>query len=358
MNNRFFVYLMMSAFAFAQEDTWKRIQPGVSFDFPRDHGSHPAYQTEWWYVTGHVTDEVGNEYGYQFTIFRIGLMNENGTQNLDPNNLLAGHFAVADIKKHTFLKAERIRRAGAGFVEASEESLHTWIGDWEIKLDQNNPISIIAADREQKISLELELEIVKPPVFHGKNGYSQKGSETGNASAYYSWTRLATAGTLMADGTAHSVKGISWFDHEWGSSQLGEGVEGWDWFGLHLDDGSELMLYQLRNEDGSAIPQSSATLVHPNGDVEYFNSEDWVLSPKAYWKSKITNGNYPIEWQLSIPKQNINITIKARLNTSEMVTKQSTGVTYWEGPVAITGSHTGRGYMELTGYAGIFTNTF
>ncbi len=361
MNKYCFMLLLSCVSAFADEPEWKRIYPGVEFSFPRDHGSHPDTQTEWWYVTGQGTDEQGKEIGYQFTIFRFGIIHEDEQEDSDtlqPNHLLMGHMAVADISNQSFYKAERIRRAGAGFAGASEEKMYSWIGDWEIDQDETGTITIKATAREEGISLNLTLNPLKKPVFHGKDGYSQKGEEVGNASVYYSYTRIQTSGTITIEGTEHQFTGTSWFDHEYGSSQLGEGVAGWDWWGIHLDDGSELMLYQLRYKEGGAIPQSSATLVKPSGEDIQFNKEDWILTPLSFWESKRTGGKYPVEWELKIPKHNININLQAKLNNTEMVTDRSTGVTYWEGPVAVTGSHTGSGYMELTGYAGIFNNTF
>jgi predicted secreted hydrolase len=346
--------------SFADETTWLQVQPGVEFHFPRDHGSHPNYQTEWWYVTGQVADEKGNEFGYQFTIFRFGIIHETNDNdaNLTPQHLLAGHLAIADINKQTFTKAERIRRAGAGFAEASETELHSWIGDWDIQQDDKGVITISAADQDKGISIQFTLTPEKDPIFHGDHGYSQKGEEVGNASAYYSWTRLKTNGQLTIQDQTFKVHGDSWFDHEYGSSQLGDDTAGWDWFGLHLDDGSELMLYQLRKKEGGAIPQSSATIVNADGESIQINQEDWSLLPLSYWTSKETKAKYPIQWRLQIPSHHIDMTIQAKVNQSEMVTNESTNVTYWEGPVGISGSHSGSGYMELTGYADIFSKTF
>lgn len=360
LNRMLVVFLIPSLSCLANEAEWFRVQPGVQFDFPKDHGSHPDYQTEWWYATGQVSDNDGNEFGYQFTIFRFGINPDSNNEevNLTPYHLLAGHVAITGINDQKFMKAERIRRAGAGFAEAVESHLHSWIGDWEIVHDEDDTLSITATDQDNGFSIQLQLDPVKSPTFHGDNGYSQKGDEVGNASAYYSWTRLKTSGQLKIGDITYEVNGTSWFDHEYGSSQLGKGVAGWDWFSIHFDDKSELMLYQLRKEEGGAIPQSSATIVKKNGDVITVNQEDWTLTPLSFWKSEETGANYPIKWQLEIPKHQIDVRIEARVKHTEMVTKESTNVTYWEGPIHTSGTHTGTGYMELTGYAEIFSNTF
>lgn len=360
MNRLLLSLLLISISNIANATDWLRIQPGVQLQFPRDHGSHPDYQTEWWYVTGQVADDEGNAFGYQFTIFRFGIIPDKGNDdvNLTPHHILAGHMAIADINNQTFTKAERIRRAGAGFAETKETHMHAWIGDWEIQQNGQEVITISAMDQDSGISMQLQLNPQKELVLQGNRGYSQKGDELGNASAYYSYTRLATSGKIGINGKTYAVKGTSWFDHEYGSSQLGEGVAGWDWFSIHMDDGTELMLYQLRKEEGGAIPQSSATLVKADGSSIQIKKADWTLTPQFFWKSDETGARYPIQWHLQIPSQRIDMTIQAKVTPCEMVTNESTNVTYWEGPVAVTGSHSGSGYLEMTGYADIIANKF
>lgn len=333
---------------------WKEVLPPLSLEFPRDHGSHPEYRTEWWYFTGRLESEAGEPFGYQFTIFRQGFIAgkpAEGEPDLTPRHILAGHFAIADIGAGEFRHADRIRRAGAGYAEARENRLHTWIGDWETEQLEDGSIRMIAADREAEIAIDFTLAPVKPYVLQGIGGYSQKGDDPGNASSYVTNPRMKTVGTLVSGGRKHRVSGESWFDHEWGTSQLGEDVEGWDWFGLHLDDGRELMVYYLRREDGGPAAHSSGTLIARDGSTKRLTLEDYTLEPLSTWTSPETGIAYPLEWRIRIPGADIDITSTPPLEGCEMRTEESTGITYWEGPVELNGSVTGRGYMELTGYA-------
>lgn len=356
-----FLLLCASLTPGAQEDAWKKIVPPLEFSFPRDHGSHPDYRTEWWYFTGQLETPTGRQFGYQFTIFRVGLI-PGGPQADDPpmrpRQLLAGHFAVADIQKQQFKFAERFRRIGAGFADASQEEMRAWIGDWQIIRNDGDEVAISAQDREKAIGIEFSLTPMKSLVYQESGGYSKKGSESGNASAYLSWTRMTTDGVLTLDGIEYPVRGFSWFDHEWGSSQLGEGVEGWDWLGLHLDDGRDLMIYGLRRGDGEFIPESGGTLVDSDGTAHALARDDFTMRPLNTWRSPVTNADYPIEWEIAIPKADIAFQIKPLLLNAELNANQSLGVTYWEGPVEMVGKTTGRGYMELSGYATNLENKF
>ncbi|MDP8242585.1 MAG: lipocalin-like domain-containing protein [Candidatus Hinthialibacter antarcticus] len=354
MRKLFFLLLLSAAFVNAQEMEWKKIVPPLEFSFPRDHGSHPDYRTEWWYFTGQVQTREGRRFGYQFTIFRVGI--QAGEKKADepdmaPRQILAGHFAIADIQNNGFRFAERFRRIGAGFADAALDDMHAWIGDWELKRNGNGEVSISALDRETAIGVEFSLSPSKPLVFQENGGYSKKGSESGNASAYLSWTRMKTDGVLSFDGDEYPVSGASWFDHEWGSSQLGEGVQGWDWFGLHLDDGRDLMLYGLRNNDGEFIPESGGTLVDADGTAHPLTRDDFTMVPLQTWNSPITGANYPVRWEIAVPDKNISFQIQPMVDEAEMNAVSSLGVIYWEGPVEMIGKTTGRGYMELSGYA-------
>jgi predicted secreted hydrolase len=215
-----------------------------------------------------------------------------------------------------------------------------------------------ARDRGERIAIALELSPKKRAVMHGENGLSIKGPEPGNASAYMSWTRLDTRGAIEIDGRTLRVKGESWFDHEWGSSQLGAQVVGWDWFGLRLDDGRELMLYRLRRADGSAIEQSSATLVETDGTARHVKASDIELRALQTWKSPRTKVEYPARWKLVIASLAIDVEIAPRVADCEIEALESTATIYWEGPVAVRGSVSGGGYGELTGYAGSMAARF
>lgn len=333
---------------------WRKIEPPLEFDFPRDHGAHKDVQTEWWYFTGNLETESGRRFGYQFTFFRVGVMpGEVGPDepSLTPRHLLAGHFAIADIQTQEFHFAERMRRLGAGYAQASIEDMHVWLGDWELQRLDNDVMRITAADVAEGIEIDFTLMPSKPLVFQEDDGYSKKGDEQGNASAYISWTRIATRGELAINGEMFEVSGDSWFDHEWGSSQLGEGVEGWDWFGLHLDDGRDLMIYGLRKNDGSLIAQSGGTLVELDGTAFALTRDDFTMEYLSHWESPHTGAVYPAKFRIEIPRFDIDFVSTPLLPDSEVLGTESLGVVYWEGPVDLSGGVTGRGYMELSGYS-------
>ncbi|MFN0205056.1 MAG: lipocalin-like domain-containing protein [Planctomycetota bacterium] len=362
--------LMAFCYVCAAPSGWERISPSLTMSFPRDHGAHLQFQTEWWYVTGEVEDASGSQFGYQLTIFRRGLSPGNVTTGEKPLHVLAAHFAVVDLSKKKFNHTSRLRRLDGNLAFASEQKLHCFLEDWEIQQLQDGTIDVRASDAASETSIQFQLNIKKDAVLHGKNGYSQKGPDPGNASAYLSWTRLATRGTLQIQGKNLNITGESWFDHEWGTSQLASGVVGWDWFGLRFDDGRELMLYGLRRPDGTYLKQSGGTLIDTvnigntvdkdgnGGKARSLTFDDFEMKPLAHWTSPATKGKYPIRWRIRIPGEKIELDVTAKINNSELDTSDSTGVIYWEGPVRVEGTHRGTGYMELTGYAGTLGGRF
>ncbi len=340
---------------------WERITGPPEIDLPRDHGAHPEVQTEWWYLTANLTGTDGNRYGVQVTFFRSGLDASPPQPDSSPlraRQALAAHLAVVDVERGAFRHAERVRRADGGFAGFATDDLGVWLGDWQLERRADDTLVAAASDRASGIGVELEYRPAKPLVRQGVDGYSQKGSDPGNASAYLSWTRLEVSGRLVLDGREVEVSGAGWFDHEWGTSQLGDGVAGWDWFSLRLDDGSELMVYRLRREDGSPDPYSSGTLVRTDGTTRRLAVDQVVLEPTGSWISPETGGSYPSGWRIGVPSEGLDLTVEPLLPSAELDGRASTGVVYWEGPVAVTGSHTGEGYTELTGYAGSLAGRF
>jgi predicted secreted hydrolase len=200
--------------------------------------------------------------------------------------------------------------------------------------------------------IELTLEAVKPPVLHGESGYSRKGPEPGNASYYYSQTRLQTTGIVTTGSGTYTVRGLSWKDHEFSTSALSEGQVGWDWFSLQLDRGSELMFFQLRREDGSIDPYSSGTWIAPNGETTHLAREDFTVRVEDTWRSPENSAEYPSAWTVTIPSLGLEVDIRPYLADQEM----NVSYDYWEGAVQVTGTAsdgevTGSGYVEMTGYA-------
>lgn len=345
----------------AGEDGWQRITGPPELVLPRDHGAHPEVQTEWWYLTANLRDGEGRRYGVQVTFFRSGLdpaPPEAGDSPLRARQAVAAHLAVAEVAAGRFHHAERVGRAGGGFSGFASDDLKVWLGDWQLERQPDDMLLARASDREAGIAVELSYQPAKPLVRQGVDGYSQKGADPGNASAYLSWSRLEVSGTLVLDGRELEVAGEGWFDHEWGSSQLGAGVAGWDWFSLRIDDGSELMVYRLRHEDGTPDAYSSGTVIRADGSIRRLAADEVVLEPTGWWTSPATGGRYPSGWRLVVPSEQLDLKLSPLVPGAELDGRGSTGVVYWEGPVEVSGSHRGEGYAELTGYAGSLKGRF
>jgi len=336
---------------------------GYRYEFPRDHGSHESFRTEWWYYTGNLMANDGRSFGYQLTFFRRG-MPADQVKTLPSKwsitQLYLAHFAVSDLRKGQFHYAEKISRAGLGKAGAEPEHLRVWIDRWraESPSAQSNHHRLEAAEGE--IALQLDLSPEKLLVIHGTAGISRKGTESGQASHYYSFTRMATAGRLTIGGESFDVSGTSWMDHEFGSADLGKDLVGWDWFSVQLDDQTELMLYRLRRADGSADPVSSGTFIERNGEGHHLSIEDVLLEASSHWTSPTSKAVYPQRWHLTIPSKQISLDLVPLMAEQELTTTRSTQVTYWEGAIEANGvaqgtAIKGHGYMELTGYAERFS---
>jgi len=348
--------------AYANE--WRQAVGPWKWAFPRDHGSHPEFRTEWWYFTGNLTDPSKKRFGYQLTFFRQGVLFKAN----DPSHPWAirdihlAHFTLTDVSAGQFWYADRASRKGPGLAGATEEGMHVWLLNWMVRME-GNKIKIGA--RHQGMELFLELNPRKPLVFHGKNGLSQKGPIEGQASYYFSYTDLEAKGSMNTPASQASIRvnGISWFDHEFGSNQLTPNQAGWDWFSLHLSEGQDLMIYFLRRKDGTVEPSSSGTLVTRSGDAIHLKLSDMSVEVVDYWKSPRSGGKYPSRWKIKIPSARIEMEINSLVPSQELLTEGSTGVIYWEGAVAGKGTSGGKpitceGYVELTGYAGSLGGLF
>lgn len=333
------------------------------FRFPADHGPHPAYRNEWWYLTGNLDAADGRQFGYELTIFRFGLAPvaaKTEGSAWRSNQVFIGHFAVSDIGGNQFHVAQRYSRGSLGLAGTAALPFSVWVEDWSIGLiempgkkvqepDYGKSWQLQAADGD--VSLRLDLLALKAPVLHGRNGLSQKSHGAGNASFYYSMPRLQSNGTLSLGGVDYAVSGLSWLDREWSSNGLGPEQVGWDWFALQLDDGSELMFYVLRRMDGTWDTHSAGTLVAANGQRFPLSAESVTIEILEYWESP-RGVRYPAAWHLQSSSVEIDLEIRPLMADQELVT----AVQYWEGAVAVNGQHagvavTGRGYVELTGYA-------
>jgi predicted secreted hydrolase len=332
---------------------------GYRYTFPRDHGAHEEFRTEWWYYTGQVTTKDGRPFGYELTFFRRGMPRDQ-TKTLPSQwavtHLYLAHFAVSDLSKGRFHYADKMSRAGLGKAGAAHDRLHVWIDRWSAESPSTAPGTQTLQAAEGDMAIQFTVSSGKPLVVHGTDGISRKGSAAGQASHYYSFTRLATTGRLTIGNESFDVTGTSWMDHEFGSADLDKDLVGWDWFSLQLDDQRELMLYRLRRADGSAHPASSGTVIDRDGRGHHLLIGDFTLEPTSYWTSPASKAHYPQRWRLTIPSQQLSLELVPRMANQELSPKRSTQVTYWEGAIEATGSIQGRpargqGYMELTGYA-------
>ena len=355
----FLLLLLVGLFVRVEAREYRRARPGYEFQFPRDHFNHPAFKTEWWYYTGHLQAADGKRYGYQITFFRVGT--EEGRNVANPSrwtvrDLYMAHFAVSDLNRQRFHFTDRLNRAALGAAGASTEVLKVWNGDWRLEMEEN---AHRLQAKDEKYAVNLILTPRKPPVVHGKGGVSQKGEGEGYASHYYSLTRLQTTGTMTVNGLSTQVKGWSWMDHEFGSNQLREEHEGWDWFGLQLDNRVELMFYLMRQRGGHPDPHSSGTLILPDGTSLPLTLSQVQIRATGTWKSLRSKATYPMGWEIRIPPHGVSLTLTPSFLDQELDTRKSTQVIYWEGSVNLKGSYkgssvTGQGYVELTGYAGKF----
>ncbi len=343
-------------------EVWDVARPDYRWSFPQDHWARPGYRTEWWYLTGHLAGEGGARFGYQLTIFRIGLSRER--PGLDSGwaarNLVMGHAAVSDLGggRHRFselLYREVPLLAGFG---RYPDPLIAWSrapagtdGEWTLRWN-GSAFDVAMTDRGRGLAFRLATRPLKPLVFQGPSGLSRKGDGPTAASQYYSFTRLETEGTLTLDGRTAAVRGESWMDKEFGSHQLGERQAGWDWLALQLTDGRELMLYLLRDRVGG-VDFARGTLVPTTGPPRYLAAGEFAVRATARWRSRATGAEYPAGWRVDVPAEGLSLEVVPELADQENRSELVRDLFYWEGAVAVRvpgGSPAGRGYVELVGY--------
>ena len=356
---RWLLASLLSVFCFlpsALPQTFQPALPGYTFEFPRDHGSHDEYRTEWWYYTGHLQTDSGRKFGFEVTFFRVGVTPPGAPQQTkwDLRNLALAHFAITDVDGKKFRYYEKLNRSSPFTAAAAAGRLDVFNEGWSARTAADGSWRLVASQGGDAIDLVLRER--KPPVIHGENGVSVKAQGVGYASHYYSMTRLQVSGSVAAAGKpAERVTGLAWMDHEFGSSALRENQQGWDWFSVQLDNETELMLYQIRRTDGTPDVTSSGTLVMQDGNVIHLRHDQFVVKPLGRWKSTRSGATYPMGWSVSVPSLRISLRLDPLLRDQELITRSSTRVTYWEGAVGITGSFddvsvSGDGYVEMTGY--------
>lgn len=337
----------------AEAEGYARVTGPRDFDFPDDHGPHTDYRHEWWYVTGNLAADDGRRFGYQITFFRFNVAPDMGQRSspLAGNQVWMAHLALTDVDRERFLHEERLSR-GSGLAGAAVEPFRVWLDDWHLSgRDGADPFPLQIRASADDFALDLELEARKPLVLQGDAGYSRKGDAPGNASFYYSWTRLAAAGELMLDGEAIAVSGTSWMDREWGTSTLSENQRGWDWFSIQLDDGRDIMFYHLRLDDGGIEPRSKGLLVDADGSSRLLSLDDVELESTRHWDSPAGDARYPVAWRMILPREGLELELEAQVDDQEL----RNGFRYWEGTIRVRGEGAdgpvrGYGYAELTGY--------
>ena len=360
---RVLISLLLGGFLLAA-DFWKTAQPDYRWSFPRDHWTHPGYRVEWWYFTGHLRAKAASasRWAYQFTFFRVGLLPARPplASRWATENLILGHAALTDLGRGQHRFSELLYRAVpflGGFSDFPDPRLAWSRGPagtetgWTVRRAEE-AFELEMADRRRGIGFHLSTLPLKPVVLQGPNGYSRKAGAGDAASLYYSFTRMSTEGTLEWDGERREVRGESWMDREWSSSSLGPEQAGWDWFGLRLDDGRELMLYLLRKKDGS-IDFRYGTLVGQDGKARYLSAGEWSIAASESWTSPSTGAGYPSLWRIEIPGEALRFSVVPELSDQENRSQVPGGVYYWEGAVRVQtpeGARLGEGFMELTGY--------
>jgi len=345
--------------------------PGYRYQFPADYAAHPAFKTEWWYVTGHLQAPKSKQwYGYELTFFRLGQTPQakrKPAAKQSPwavDDIYMTHFALTDEsaaaplsgrQDQAFRHWVKFNRPAFGRAGSDTKALQVWNEGWQLKHKPDGTFALTASSDD--VALTLNLAPKKPPAIHGVpgQGISQKAECYGCASHYVSLTRLNTTGTLTVNGQTQAVTGQSWFDQEFGSNQLTSEQTGWNWMSLQLDNGWEAMLYVLRQKDGGIDPNSSGSLIDPNGNVRHLKAGDFTMTPTAWWTSAKTSAKYPVAWQVSLKPVQANFTVKATVPQQELDSPGGKGVSYWEGRSVVSGrwgksAVGGMGYVELTGY--------
>ncbi len=327
---------------------YARAETVRALEFPRDHGPHPRFRNEWWYYTGVLQTATGRQFGFELTFFRVALQAQPLTGNAwRSNQIYFAHFAVTDVAEARFYAFERVSRPADGLAGARAEPFAVWLEDWQVAGEDTWALQA----SEAQVSLRLSLRPQRPPVLNGERGLSRKSAAAGNASYYYSVPRLLADGELRVGSSSYQLGGPVWLDREWSTSALGGEQVGWDWFALHLDDGSNLMLYQLRDRRGAADPFSAGTWSFANGEVVHLPAGAFRAQPRVFWTAPDT-ARYPIGWDVVLPDYQVRLAVRA-LQEDQWL---NFTVPYWEGAVAVTGERAGRplqgvGYLELTGYS-------
>ncbi len=364
MKSKFGAVLLATALSWAQN--WQIAAPGYHYDFPRDHFSHPDYQTEWWYYTGNLHAADGHRYGFELTFFREAVHVTKDAADAEgatwrPDEIYLAHLAFSDIDGGEFYHTERLNRAGPGLAGATnglnDPQQKYWNGNWHVRWSAPNSDEQVLEAVTERLRIGLTLKPEKPFVIHGQSGLSVKGALAGEASHYVSFTRMRATGQVEWKGTSRKLEGLAWMDHEFFTEPPDNTLAGWDWFAIQLDNKEELMLYCLRTRSGQASRYSSGTYVDGGGKAHFLGAGDFALTPIAAWRSTRSGASYPIGWKVEVPSLELELSERAALKDQELFSANGISPSYWEGAVSYEGrSHSERvrgvGYLEMTGYSG------
>lgn len=328
--------------------TFAPVVPGRLLEFPRDHGSHPDFRTEWWYVTGQVKTADGRQLGFQVTFFRTGTGIGSGSKSsFAPTQIIFAHAAVSDPAHGKLRHDQKTARAMPGVASTTRSDTDVQLENWMLKRADGHYRAVIPA---KDFRLDLDLFTTRAPLLQGVKGFSQKGPEPRFASYYYSLPQLKVSGKIDVGGKTQQVAGTAWLDHEWSSEVLMPGAQGWDWVGLNLDDGGALMAFRIRDAAGKAV-WAAGTLQMPDGSARHFGPADVAFEPAKTWTSPRSRAVYPVSMNVRLGTETWRV--DATLPDQELDSRVSTGAIYWEGAANVTrdGRRVGAGYLELTGYA-------
>ena len=326
------------------------------FSFPADLGPHPEFRTEWWYYTGNLETAAGRHFGFQLTFFRTALAPPAAGAPARPSawsasQLYLAHFALTDTAGRRFHAWSRLGREALGLAGARATPFRVWLEDWSAASEAPDGLPVRLRAAEGDVAIDLVLASDKPVALQGDHGLSRKGPEPGNASYYYSRSRMSVRGSVSAGGEPLPVSGLAWMDREWSTSALGPDLVGWDWLALQLDDGRDVMVYRLRRRDGAVDPYSTGALIAADGGTRPLAAGDVTLDARDHWTSPRSRVRYPSRWRLAIASAGLSLEITPRLADQELIV----GPRYWEGAVRVEGTDAGRpiagrGYVELVGY--------
>ena len=342
----------------ATPEPWQRAIGAWTWQFPRDHGAHPNFKTEWWYFTGNLQDaKQGRKFGYQLTIFRQGIQfaPAQPDSHWAVRDLYFGHFTISDLAADKFHVAERVSRGALGEAKTATDRMDVALGPWTIQQDANEQIHLVA--RNADMAIDFEARPAKPLILEGVAGLSRKAEGVGEASYYYSYPRLATTGSLQLGDATYAISGLSWFDHEFSTSSLGPDQAGWDWFCIQLENHEEIMLYAMRDKSGAIDPTSEGTWVKADGTSERLPPGSYSIAKQGTWHSPHSGADYPAGWHILVPGHRADLTVTPAMADQELHLTKMGALDYWEGACSITGrigdaAANGVGYTELTGYTG------